>query len=159
METDPSQRRQAIAMGYIFAAGIGMLLLQWLFATYNTVETIPYSQFEQLVTQDKVAEVDVGNDSIQGKLKQNEKLPSGKSAFVTARVDPQFAEKLAQKGIVVNGVPSGGLIQTILSWVVPALMFYLFWIFMFRRIAERQGFGGLMSIGKSRAKVYVEKDT
>jgi len=86
-------------------------------------------------------------------------LPSGKSAFVTARVDPQFAEKLAQKGIVVNGVPSGGLIQTILSWVVPALMFYLFWIFMFRRIAERQGFGGLMSIGKSRAKVYVEKDT
>ena len=38
-------------------------------------------------------------------------------------------------------------------------MFYLFWIFMFRRIAERQGFGGLMSIGKSRAKVYVEKDT
>ena len=110
METDPSQRRQAIAMGYIFAAGIGMLLLQWLFATYNTVETIPYSQFEQLVTQDKVAEVDVGNDSIQGKLKQNEKLPSGKSAFVTARVDPQFAEKLAQKGIVVNGVPSGGLI-------------------------------------------------
>ena len=86
-------------------------------------------------------------------------MPSGKSAFVTARVDPQFAEKLAQKGIVVNGVPSGGLIQTILSWVVPALMFYLFWIFMFRRIAERQGFGGLMSIGKSRAKVYVEKDT
>ena len=159
METDPSQRRQAIAMGYIFAAGIGMLLLQWLFATYNTVETIPYSQFEQLVTQGKVAEVDVGNDSIQGKLKQNEKLPSGKSAFVTARVDPQFAEKLAQKGIVVNGVPSGGLIQTILSWVVPALMFYLFWIFMFRRIAERQGFGGLMSIGKSRAKVYVEMDT
>jgi len=159
MESDPSQRKQAIAMGYIFAAGIGMLLLQWLFATYNTVETIPYSQFEQLVTQDKVAEVDVGNDSIQGKLKQNEKLPSGKSAFVTARVDPQFAEKLEAKGIVVNGVPSGGLIQTILSWVVPVLMFYLVWIFMFRRIAERQGFGGLMSIGKSRAKVYVEKDT
>jgi len=159
MESDPSQRKQAITMGYIFAAGIGMLLLQWLFATYNTVETIPYSQFEQLVTQGKVAEVDIGQDSIQGKLKQNEKLPSGKSAFVTARVDPQFAEKLAQQGIVVNGVPSGGLIQTILSWVVPALMFYLFWIFMFRRIAERQGFGGLMSIGKSRAKVYVEKDT
>jgi cell division protease FtsH len=38
-------------------------------------------------------------------------------------------------------------------------LFYLVWIFLFRRIAERQGFGGLMSIGKSRAKVYVEKDT
>jgi len=159
MASDPSQRKQAIAMGYIFAACAGVLLLQWLFAAYNTIETIPYSQFEQLVNDGKVAEVGVGQDTIQGKLKENEKLPSGKQAFVTARVDPQFAERLAQKGVVVNGVPSGGVIQTILSWVVPALLFYLFWIFMFRRVAERQGFGGLMSIGKSRAKVYVEKDT
>ena len=159
MASEPSQRKQAIAMGYIFAACAGILLLQWLFATYNTIETIPYSQFEQLVNDGKVAEVGVGQDTIQGKLKDNDKLPSGKQAFVTARVDPQFAEKLAQKGVVVTGVPSGGVIQTILSWVVPALLFYLFWIFMFRRVAERQGFGGLMSIGKSRAKVYVEKDT
>jgi cell division protease FtsH len=159
MESNPSQRKQAIAMGYVFAAFAGILLLQWLFAAYNTIETIPYSQFEQLVSEGKVAEVGVGQDTIQGKLKDNEKLPSGKQAFVTARVDPQFAERLAQKGVVVNGVPSGGVIQTILSWVVPALLFYLFWIFLFRRVADRQGFGGLMSIGKSRAKVYVEKDT
>ena len=38
-------------------------------------------------------------------------------------------------------------------------MFYLIWFFLGRRLADRQGFGGLMSIGKSRAKVYVEKDT
>ena len=38
-------------------------------------------------------------------------------------------------------------------------MFYLIWVFLGRRLADRQGFGGLMSIGKSRAKVYVEKDT
>ena len=61
--------------------------------------------------------------------------------------------------MVVTGVPSGGLFQAILSWIVPALMFYLIWIFLGRRLADRQGFGGLMSIGKSRAKVYVEKDT
>ena len=157
MEQDSSQRRQAITTGYLIAAAIGMLVLQWVIATYNTVETIPYSQFEQLVSEGKVSEVAVGQDSIQGKLK--EKLPDGKQAFVTARVDPALAEKLASKGITVTGVPSGGLFQTILSWVVPALMFYLVWVFLFRRIAERQGFGGLMSIGKSRAKVYVEKDT
>ena len=56
-------------------------------------------------------------------------------------------------------MPSGGPFQTILSWVVPALMFYLIWVFLGRRLAERQGFGGLMSIGKSRAKVYVETNT
>ena len=157
MEPDSSSRKQAVVIGYIFAAGIGMLVLQWVLATYNTIDTIPYSQFEQLVAQGSVTEVAIGQDTIQGKLK--DKLPSGKSAFVTARVDPALAAKLEEKGVTVTGVPSGGLFQTILSWVVPLLLFYLIWVFLFRRVAERQGFGGLMSIGKSRAKVYVEKDT
>src|SRR3974390_104445 len=157
MEQDSSQRKQAITTGYLIAAAFGLLILQWALTTYSPIETIPYSQFEQLVSQGKGAEVAVGQDTIQGKLK--EKLPDGKQAFVTARVDPAIAEKLQEKGVTVTGVPSGGLFQTILSWVVPALMFYLVWVFLFRRIADRQGFGGLMSIGKSRAKVYVEKDT
>ena len=157
MASDPSSRKQAVAIGYIVIAAIGMVVLQWLFATYNTIDTIPYSEFEQLVDKGSVTEVAVAQDTIQGKLK--DKLPSGKSAFVTARVDPAFAEKLRAKGIVVTGVPSGGVFQNILSWIVPALMFYLIWIFLGRRLADRQGFGGLMSIGKSRAKIYVEKDT
>jgi cell division protease FtsH len=157
MESDSSSRKQTVAIGYIFAASIGMVLLQWILATYNTVDTIPYSEFEQLVARGSVTEVAVGQDTIQGKLK--DKLASGKSAFVTARVDAPLAEKLEAKGVVVTGVPSGGLFQTILSWIVPALMFYLVWVFLGRRLADRQGFGGLMSIGKSRAKVYVEKDT
>jgi cell division protease FtsH len=157
MDTDPSSRKQAITIGYIFVAGFALVLLQWVLATYNAVGNIPYSQFEQLVAQGQVSEVAVGQDVIQGKVK--DKLPSGKSAFITARVDPALAEKLADKGVTVTGVPSGGLLQTILSWVVPAVMFYLVWIFLARRFADRQGFGGLMSIGKSRAKVYVVKDT
>jgi cell division protease FtsH len=157
MASDPSSRKQAVIVGYLVVAGIGMLVLQWLLATYNTVETIPYSEFERLVSQGNVTEVSVGQDIIQGKLK--DKLASGKSAFVTARVDPALAEKLESKGVVVTGVPSGGLLQGILSWIVPAVMFYLIWVFLGRRLADRQGFGGLMSIGKSRAKVYVEKDT
>jgi cell division protease FtsH len=157
MEPDSSSRKQAVAISYIFAAGIGVVLLQWAFATYSQIDTIPFSEFEQLVAKGSVSEVAVGQDVIQGKLK--DKLPSGKSAFVTARVDPALAEKLEAKGVTVTGVPSGGIFQTILSWIVPALMFYLIWIFLGRRLAERQGFGGLMSIGKSRAKVYVEKDT
>jgi cell division protease FtsH len=157
MALDPSSPKQTVAIGYFVVAGIAMLLLQWALAAYNTVDTIPFSEFEQLVAQGGVTEVAVGQDTIQGKLK--DKLPSGKSAFVTARVDSALAEKLEAKGVVVTGVPSGGLFQTILSWVAPALMFYLIWIFLGRRLADRQGFGGMMSIGKSRAKVYVEKDT
>ena len=128
MDSDPSSRKQAVTIGYVFAAAIGILVLQWLFTTYNTVDTIPYSEFEQLVAKGAVQEVAIGADVIQGKLK--EKLPSGKSAFVTARVDPALADKLTAKGIVVTGVPSGGAFQTVLSWIVPALMFYLIWVFL-----------------------------
>src|SRR6478736_2240526 len=157
MEQDSSQRKRAITTGYLIAAAFGILILQWALTTYSTIETIPYSRFEELVSQGKVSEVAVGQDIIQGKLK--EKLPDGKQAFVTARVDPAVADKLQEKGVTVTGVPSGGLFQTILSWIVPAFLFYLVWVFLFRGIAERQGFGGVMSIGKSRARVYVEKDT
>jgi cell division protease FtsH len=157
MDSDPSSRKQAVTIAYFVAAAIGMLALQWLLATTNAIDTIPYSEFERQVAQGNVTEVSVGQDSIQGKVK--DKLPSGKQAFITARVDAPLAERLAEKGVVVTGVPSGGLFQTILSWIAPALMFYLIWIFLGRKLADRQGFGGLMSIGKSRAKVYVEKDT
>lgn len=147
MESDPSSRKQAVTVGYFLLAGIMVLVLQWLLATYNSIETIPYSEFERLVAKGSVTEVAVAQDTIQGKL--SDKLPSGKSAFITARVDPALAEKLESKGVVVTGVPSGGLFQTILSWTVPALMFYLIWIFLGRRLADQQGFGGLVSIGKS----------
>ena len=157
MESNPSSRKHTIATGFIVMAGIAILLLQWLVATYNTIDTIPFSQFEQLVAQGSVTEVTVGQDTIQGKLK--DKLASGKSAFVTARVDPVLAEKLEAKGIVVTGEPAGGFLQTIIVWVAPLLLFYLVWTFLGRRAGGGQGFGGLMSIGKSRAKVYVEKDT
>ena len=157
MDKDPSSRKQAVTIGYIFAAGLGLLLLQWALANYSAVDNIPYSEFEKLVAQGQVTEVAVGPDVIQGKVK--DKLPSGKSAFITARVDMALADKLAAKGVSTTGVPSGGLLQSIFSWVIPGVMFYLIWIFLARRFAERQGFGGLMSIGKSRAKVYVEKDT
>ncbi|MCG2626702.1 ATP-dependent zinc metalloprotease FtsH [Bradyrhizobium sp. WYCCWR 13023] len=143
-------------MAIIFAGSMLLVALQFLFATYNSIETIPYSQFEQLLAQEKIAEVSVGPDTIQGKLK--EQLPSGKSAFVTARVDMSLADKLAQKGVSVTGVPGSGALQSLLSWIFPVVVFVVIWYWIGRGMTGRQGFGGLMAIGKSRAKVYAEKD-
>ena len=143
-------------MAAIVAAGMLLAMLQFGLSAYNAVETIPYSQFEQLLAQDKIAEVSVGSDMIQGKLK--EPLPSGKSAFVTARVDMALAEKLAAKGASVTGVPGGGVLQTLLSWIFPVIFFVVIWFWIGRSMGGGQGLGGLMAIGKSRAKVYVEKD-
>ena len=154
---DPAQRQRNVLAWYVLAAIAGVLLLQSVWSGYTQVEAIPFSRFEELVAAGRVAEVEIGDEAIRGRLK--EPLPSGRSAFVTVRVDPALADRLTAQGVVVTGAPGGGVLQAILSWVVPAVAFYLIWIFIFRRVAERQGFGGLMSVGKSHAKVYVEKDT
>jgi cell division protease FtsH len=156
-DMEPDARKRQIMIWYVVAAGLGLLLFQAYWVSYSQIDTIPYSQFETLLDQNKVAEVTVGTDSVQGTLK--EALPDGKTQFYAVRVDPQLADKLASHNVVVNGAPSGGLLQTILSWVIPVVIFYLIWIFLFRRLAEKQGFGGLMTVGKSRAKVYVVTDT
>ena len=99
----------------------------------------------------------VGQETIQGTLK--EPFPDGRKQFYTVRVDPGLADKLKAHGVIITGAPSCNFLSTILSWVLPIFIFYLIWTYGFRRMAERQGLGGLMSIGKSRAKVYVETDT
>ena len=157
LDMEPDARKRQFLIWYVLAALLGVLLFQQFWTSYTQVETISYSQFETLLDQGKVAEVTVGTDSIQGTLK--EPLPSGKREFFAVRVDPQLAEKLASHQVVVNGAASGGIIQTILSWVIPVVIFYVAWMFLFRRFAEKQGLGGLMTVGKSRAKVFVETDT
>src|SRR5579862_8741040 len=154
---EPNARKRWITIGYTIAAVIGVFVLQYLWASYAQVETVPYSQFEQLLNEDKIAEVTVAADSIEGTLKQP--LPDGKQTFFTVRVDAEIADKLAAHNVTIKGTPSGGLFETLLSWIIPAAIFYLVWMLLFRRMADRQGLGGLMAIGKSHAKVYVETDT
>jgi cell division protease FtsH len=155
MEADT--RKRQILTWYTIGALFAVLLIQYFWASYAQVDTIPYSQFEQLLNDGKIDEVSISADSIQGTLK--EALPDGKRQFYAVRVDPQLADKLAAHNVVVKGVASGGIIPTILSWVIPIGIFYIAWMFLFRGMAERQGLGGLMTVGKSRAKVYVETDT
>jgi cell division protease FtsH len=154
---EPNARKRQFVTWYVVAAVMGVLAFQAWWASYSQIETIPYSQFEALLDQGKVDQVTVGADSVQGTLK--EPLPSGKREFFAVRVDPQLADKLASHQVVVNGAPSGGLLTTILSWLIPAVIFYGVWMFLFRHVADKQGFGGLMTVGKSHAKVYVETDT
>src|SRR5579864_6442448 len=154
---EPEERKQQFATWFIFAAFLGVMLIQFLWLRFTQVDTIPYSQFEQLLDDNKIAEVLVGQETVQGTLK--EPLPDGRKEFYTIRVEPELADKLRAHGVVITGAPSSTFLSTILSWALPIFIFYLIWAYGFRRMAERQGLGGLMSIGKSRAKVYVETDT
>src|SRR6266851_7675546 len=67
---EPEERKQQFATWYIFAAFLGVLLIQYLWASFAQIETIPYSQFEQLLAENKISEVLVGTETIQGTLKE-----------------------------------------------------------------------------------------
>ncbi len=154
---DPKDRKQSWTIWYVVIAFLAVSALQQLWTTMSQTEMVPYSQFEQFVSAKQVADVVISADTIQGTLKAP--LPDGKSQFATVRVDPAIADKLEAAGVKVTGAPPSGVLGTILSWVLPAIVFYLLWTYLFRGMAEKQGLGGMMAIGKSHAKVYVETDT
>jgi cell division protease FtsH len=134
-----------------------LLLLQDWWQTARTVEPVPYSEFEQALAQGRVAEVLIADKTITGKLKSPD--PKGKTVIVATRVEPDLAERLSKYNVPYARVIENTFLRDLLSWVVPAVAFFAVWFFLFRRFAEKQGMGGFMTIGKSRAKVYVEKDT
>jgi cell division protease FtsH len=133
-----------------------LILLFQFWLGYREVARISYSEFSRLLAEQKIEEVVVSSDRIEGKFTQPQ---DGKIYFTTIRVDPQFAADLEKAGVRVTGTPDGNWLTTLLSWVVPVLLFFGLWMFIFRKVAEKQGFGGLMNVGKSRAKVYVETET
>jgi cell division protease FtsH len=149
-------RTTQINLGYTLLAFLAILLVQQWWTERRQVETIAYSTFESLVAAGKVQGVHVSERQIRGTLK--EPLPDGRRQFVTIRVEPAVAQRLTEHGVSVTGVIESTLLRDVLSWILPVLFFFGLWVVVFRRIAQRQGLGGAMSLGKSKAKVYLETD-
>jgi cell division protease FtsH len=145
-------------LAYILLAIFGVMLVQDWWVRSQAVATLPYSEFQRLVREDKVAKVIVSQDQLSGELKEP---LEGKRRFVTVRVDPEMAKDLDAHGVVYAGRFESEIVPLILSWVLPIALFVGVWMFLGRRMARQLGGpgGGLMAIGKSKAKVYVETDT
>ncbi|ARQ62172.1 ATP-dependent zinc metalloprotease FtsH (plasmid) [Rhizobium sophoriradicis] len=142
-------------IGYWIAAFFILMAIQYFFATATQVARIPYSQFEADLRAGKIAEVAVSDRFIQGRYKQ----PQNDNAyFVTTRVEPDLAQQLQEYGVVVAGQIESTFLRDLLSWLIPVALFASVWMFMLRRIGGGIG-GGLMQIGKSKARIYVQSDT
>jgi len=136
---------------------------------------ISYSQFKSLLKKGLVAEVVINETTLEGNLKSGaakeiftpEKLKSispeisvekTSIPFVAARVeDPDLTAELEAAEVPFKGHVSSNWLPTILSWVVPVGLFFLMWSYLGKKMGS--GSGGLMQIGKSKAKVYIEKKT
>lgn len=150
-------RKTKINIWYIVATLAGFTLLQSYYQASKQYTTIPYSQFQNLLDQNKIDKVWIEQNTIQGTLKEPEK--GGLKQFVTTRVTPDLAASLDKHHVTYFGEAPSTWLADILSWVLPTLLFFGLWMFVIRRFGQGRLGGGLMSIGKSRAKIYVEKHT
>ncbi|QYO75543.1 ATP-dependent zinc metalloprotease FtsH [Devosia salina] len=140
---------------YWVAALFGLILFQYAFTMATQIAEIPYSQFETYLEEGRIAQVAVSDRFIQGVFTTP---VDGRPMFITTRVAPDLARELAGHGVVVTGQIESTFLRDLLSWIIPLALLVGLWLFILKRMGPGMG-GGLMQIGKSKAKVYVESDT
>ncbi|MDP2000319.1 MAG: ATP-dependent metallopeptidase FtsH/Yme1/Tma family protein, partial [Rhodoferax sp.] len=143
-------------LGYWLLALLLLFMLQDIWQNTTQVQTVPYSEFEKALSEGRIAEVTVSERSVIGRLKAPE---GNKVSLVAVRVEPDLAARLEKFDVPYTRVVESTLLRDLMSWVVPALIFFGVWFFLFRGFADKQGLGGMLSIGKSRAKIYVQANT
>lgn len=135
-----------------------ILLLQNTVVSFFDTERIPYSDFQKALDSEKIESVRVGEDRIEGEYRTGS--PGKPKHFVTNRVDLLLGSELRSHNVTFEGLHESGWVANLFSWIFPPLLFLGFWYYVLRNAASSQGFGsGLLSIGKNKAKIYVEKET
>lgn len=153
--SDPG-RRVAIDIAYFLLAALAVISMQQFFGRAEHEKIVPYSEYRQLVEKGAVTNLVVGPTRITGEFTRTDaKAPP--QHFTTLRVDPAIAEELGARKLKFSGQPEPGPLQSFISWLLPAAGFILLWLFIMRPMMAR-GMGGMMSVGKSHAKVYAEQE-
>ena len=113
---------------------------------------LQYSQFKAYVTEGRVSDLVFSADTIRGNY-QNE--TSAIVPFYTVRIeDPKLLELLDSKAVRYQAQPSNRWLGEVLSWVLPIVLILGLWLFLFRRMGNAEG--GIMSFGRSKAKIFHE---
>jgi cell division protease FtsH len=161
---DPQEKRKNalppkahFSIWYFLIVFLLISLMQQYFLSSKT-ETIPYSKFKEYVAQGQVKDITIGPESINGILKGKE----GKTDqhFITVPVhvdDPDLFKELDEHHVNYSGLYQSKFLSSLLSWVLPGLIFFLIWQFALKKMG---GPGmGVMSFGKNKAKLFSEGGT
>jgi len=160
---------------YFLSFFLIIVLIQTFFSLERSYQ-VSYRDFRRLVEIKGVNDLEISNENITGVLlpkgveylaketddpdlaKKLEKQFAKKPVFTTVRMeDPDLLKRLDKQGIKYRALPQRAWLTALLSWVLPMVLLIGLWLFIFRRIGG--GPGGLMSIGKSKPRLYVEDET
>jgi len=155
---DPQKKKDALPPKAHFSIWyflIAFLLFSYLQQYYfsKKVETISYSQFKQYIVAGSVSDLTIGPETISGALKG--KKPD--EEFITVRVaDPDLVKDLDEHKVAYSGHYESQFLSSVLSWVIPIGIFFLIWRFAMKKMGPGMG---VMSFGRSRAKLFAESET
>lgn len=155
---------------------VGSIFLFFIFMMFRTmmstdVNVIEYSEFVRMIENDEVSEVVIGSDRItivpkeeEGSGGNNPFLPQTTNYLYTGKVeeDETLTARLLENEVKVSGeIPdnSGEVWYFILTTVLPIGLMVVLTVVLFRKMSKSGGMGGIMGVGKSNAKVYVQKET
>ncbi len=149
---------------FIFAAVVVLLIATMMnnYIENATNKKITYNEFTQMIDRGQVERVDLKTNKIVITPKEGQSLSSDDRAvrsYYTGYVgDDDLVQRLQKAGIEFEGeIPStsSGIMDFLLFVVLPIIFVWIFFMFMMRRI----GGGGAGGVGKSTAKVYIQKKT
>jgi cell division protease FtsH len=147
------KRKWTFDVVYFIAALLLVFAIRDYFTGPDHNQVLAYSEFRQALDKGELKDLVVGPTRIEGAyVKPGDK--GQERRFTTLRVDTQIADDLIRRKIKFTGQPEPGLFRTLLSWL-PMVAMVLIWLFAIPRM---QGQGGLMGVGRSKAKVYAEED-
>jgi cell division protease FtsH len=163
-------KRTHFSLWYVIFAFLVMFFIQGILYGPN-VETVPYSDFIKYVKQGKIKEVLISDKLITATpteafvkgLEESGKIPKWKmkkhQIITSVRVhDPQLVSFLLSHNVrFAAKLENKWLSEFFFSWVLPLILLFGIWSVLFKKMG--QGGPGLLSIGKSKAKIYEEKET
>ncbi len=156
MDNDQKKGKMPLIIYILIVLGI-LMTVQYVFSG-NKNEEIPYSQFKEMVEDEKVSSVEITSNTITITPKSN--TGYGGQKLYTIRVsDDKLVEDLMDAGVKFKAKDekTGLILELLLSWILPILLIFVFWKFVFSKAMNKMG-GGIGSIGKNKAKVYVENE-
>jgi cell division protease FtsH len=149
------KKEHKFSLFYILLAVWAVLLIQSYLASMMSSQVIPYSQFLKLLKDGKVSEVAITANRIEGKMKVEGK-PGDPQPFRTIRVDQDLSELLDKYQVTFKGEVESTLLRDLFSWVFPIILFFGIWYLLMKKMGGQQA--GFMTLGKSKAKIYMENE-
>ncbi len=150
------EKHHKFSIWYVVLGIWVVLLLQNYLAASLAIRTIPYSEFLKALRENKVAEVAITAGEIHGKMIPDKPGTGKGERFKTVRVDPEISKLLEQYNVTFKGEVESTFLRSLFSWIFPIFLFIGIWYFFMKRMMGQQA--GFMSLGKNKAKIYMEED-